>query len=199
VTPAEAELVEARAGRPRDPAVDAAILDATADAFVEAGYAGVSIEGVAARAGVGKATIYRRYADKAELVVDAVRCGAQIDDQLVDTGDLRADLRWMMSSLFERLRGDQGPLLLTFAAERIRNPELASTFDRVVVGKKREHIRHLLQAAADRGDLAADADLDLIAEVPAAVLWHHALHGLGFPDDLPDRILDLVLGPVRAT
>jgi AcrR family transcriptional regulator len=195
VSPEELAIAEARAGRPRDPAVDVAILDATADAFVQAGYAGVSIEGVAARAGVSKATIYRRYADKAELVVDAVRCGAKVDDQLVDTGDLRADLKAMMTSLFERLRGEQGPLLLTFAAERIRNPELASTFDRVVVGKKREHIRHLLHSAAARGELAPGIDLDLIAEVPAAVLWHHALHGLGFPDDLPDRILALVLGP----
>jgi AcrR family transcriptional regulator len=189
------EVAEARAGRPRDPAVDLAILEAAADALVETGYAGVSIEGVAARAGVGKATIYRRYSDKAELVVDAVRSGGRIDDQLVDTGNLRDDLRSMMGPLFDRLRGDQGPLLLAFAAERIRHPELASTFDRVVIGKKREHLRRLLSGAVARGELPPGTDLELVAEVGPALLWHHALHGLGFPDDLPDRILDLVLGP----
>lgn len=189
------ELAEAKAGRPRDPAVDTAIVDAARSLLVEVGYAGVSIEGVAARAGVGKATIYRRYADKAELVVDAVKRGAHIEDQLVDTGDLRADLTNLMRGLFNALRGDDGPLLLVFAAERIRHPELQATFDRVVVGSKRDHVRHLLESAVDRGDLPPDADLELLAEVAPAVLWHHALHRIGFPDDLVDRIFDLVLGP----
>src|SRR4051794_12263274 len=80
--------VPLRGGRPRDPACDAAILRAAVEVFVECGYAGVSMEGVAARAGVGKATIYRRYASKAQLVVDAVRCGLSVDDHLPDTGDL---------------------------------------------------------------------------------------------------------------
>ena len=100
------EDIRVRAGRPRDPACDAAILQAALDIFAEQGYAGVSIDGVAARAGVGKATIYRRYSSKAELVVEAVRCGAQIDDWLPDTGDLRADLTSMMQPLIDRLRGD---------------------------------------------------------------------------------------------
>jgi AcrR family transcriptional regulator len=192
----EAAGVEgARAGRPRDPALDAAILAATAEVFVEEGYAGVSIEGVAARAGVGKATIYRRYGDKAELVVAAVSHGAHIDDHLPDTGDLRADLRAMIEPLFERLRGEHGPLLTAFAAERARHPELAAEFERRVIGRKRDHLRHLMASAVARGELPPDADVDLIAESGPALLWHHALHGLGFPDELPDRILTLVLGP----
>ena len=73
--PSATRTSTAAAGRPRDPACDAAILQATLDVFAEEGYAGVSIDGVAARAGVGKATIYRRYSSKAELVVEAVRCG----------------------------------------------------------------------------------------------------------------------------
>jgi len=189
---------DARVGRPRDPALDAAILTSTAEVFVEEGYAGVSIEGVAARAGVGKATIYRRYRDKAQLVVAAVSHGAHIDDHLPDTGDLRADLRGMIEPLFHRLRGEHGRLLTAFAAERARHPELAAEFDRTVIGRKREHLRHLMTAAVERGELPADADVDLIAESGPALLWHHALHGLGFPDDLPDRILTLVLGPPPA-
>ncbi|MEO7429546.1 MAG: TetR/AcrR family transcriptional regulator, partial [Acidimicrobiales bacterium] len=139
-----------------------AILQATVDAFVEDGYAGVSVEGVAARAGVGKATIYRRFPSKAELVVEAVRCGAQIDDDLPDTGDLRADLIAMMRPLFDRLRGPESELLVRFATERVRNPELAEAFDRSVIGRKREHLRNLLASAVKRGDLRRDADLELI-------------------------------------
>jgi AcrR family transcriptional regulator len=189
------EDVRPRAGRPRDPACDAAILQATLEVFTQHGYGGVSMEGVAARAGVGKATIYRRYATKAQLVVEAVRCGVQMDDHLPDTGDLRADLITMMEPLLRRLRGGDGQLLTTFAAERLRNPDLAEEFDRSVIGKKREHLRQLVTAAVDRGDLAGDVDVDLIAEAAPAFLWHHALYGLPMADDLLDRILDLVLPP----
>jgi AcrR family transcriptional regulator len=195
VTFAADEDVRPRAGRPRDPACDAAILQAALDVFAEHGYAGVSIEGVAARAGVGKASIYRRYATKAELVVEAVRCGAHLDDELPDSGDLRADLATMMRPLLERLRGDDGKLLTTFAVERFRNPDLAEEFDRSVVGAKRGHVRRLINAAVARGDLPASIDVDLVAEAPAAFLWHHALYGLPLTDDLLDRILTLVLPP----
>jgi AcrR family transcriptional regulator len=185
--------VRPRPGRRRDPACDEAILRATVDAFVDEGYAGVSIEGVAARAGVGKATIYRRFASKAELVAEAVRATACIDDNLVDTGDLRADLISMLSPMVERLRGPDGKLLLTFAAERVGNPDLAAAFERSVIGAKRVHVRKLLDEAVERGELAADADLELIAESGPAIIWHHALYGLPLDDDLPSRILDLAL------
>jgi AcrR family transcriptional regulator len=188
--------VRLRAGRPRDPACDAAILQATLDVFTEHGYAGVSMEGVAARAGVGKATVYRRYSTKAELVVEAMRSGAHMAEVLPDTGDLRADLREMMRPLLERLRGEDGRLLTTFAVERFRFPELAAEFDRSVIGKKRGHIRQLIADGIARGELPEDADVELIAEAPAALLWHHALYGLPLDEALLDRIVDLVLQPM---
>ena len=188
------EDLRRRAGRPRDPACDAAILHAARDLFAEGGYAAVSIEGVAARAGVGKASIYRRYSTKAELVVEAIRGGVDADDQdLPDTGDLRADLIRMMRSLLDRLRGNDAQLLTTFAVERFRNPDLALEFDRSVIGRKREHLRHLVNAAIARGDLPADVDVDLIAESAPAFLWHHALYGLPMTDDFLERVFDLVL------
>ncbi|HEY3723139.1 MAG TPA: TetR/AcrR family transcriptional regulator [Acidimicrobiia bacterium] len=187
------EDIRVRAGRPRDPACDAAILQATLDLFAEHGYGGVSMDGVAARAGVGKATIYRRYSSKAELVVEAVRCGVQLEDRLPDTGDLRADLISMMRPLLDRLRGNDAKVLITFAVERLREPELAEEFDRSVIGKKREHIRHLVRSAIQRGDLPADSDADLIAEAPGAFIWHHAIYNLPMDDALLGRIVDLVL------
>src|SRR5882672_996995 len=139
--------VRVRAGRPRDPACDAAILQATLDIFAEHGYGGVSMDGVAARAGVGKATIYRRYASKAELVVEAVRVGACLNDHLPDTGDLRSDLASMLLAMVDRLRSSDGAVLLTFAAERLLHPELAAEFERSVIGEKRAHARGLIAAA----------------------------------------------------
>ncbi|MEY2435292.1 MAG: hypothetical protein QOF97_128 [Acidimicrobiaceae bacterium] len=182
-----------RPGRRRDPSRDTAILAATLETFAEEGYAGVSIEGVAARAGVGKATIYRRYPSKAELVVEAVRVGACLDDHLPDTGDLRADLASMFRALVERLRGPDGQVLLTFAAERVRHPELASEFQRSVIGAKRAHVRDLLSGAIARGELPEDTDVQLLAETGPALIWHHALNGLPLTDDLPTRILAVIL------
>ena len=153
----------------------------------------MSIEGVAARAGVGKATIYRRYANKAQLMADAVRCGVYVDDHLPDTGNLRADLMAMMQPLVDRMRSEDGKLLTAFAIERFRDAELAEEFDRAVIGHKRDHLRHLVRAAIQRGDLPADADVDLIAEAAPAYIWHHALYGLPIADNLLERILDLVL------
>ena len=184
-----------RPGRRRDPSRDEAILAATLVTFAEEGYAGVSIEGVAARAGVGKATIYRRYASKAQLVVEAVRAGACLDDHLPDTGDLRSDLTGMLRAMVDRLRSAGGPVLITFAAERLLHPELAAEFDRSVIGAKRAHARSLIAGAVRRGELPAGTDVDLVAEVGPAVVWHHALYGLELADDLPARILALILPP----
>jgi AcrR family transcriptional regulator len=193
VEPAAAAEVRRQAGRPRDPACDAAILHATLDAFETCGYAGVSIEGVAARAGVSKATVYRRFATKADLVVEAVKAGLQIEDVLPDTGDVRADLVAMMRPLMHHLRGKHGRLLVRFATERAGNPDLAEAFDRSVVGRKREHMRYLVRSAVERGDLPADADVELIAEAGPAYVWHHALYGLALDDDLPERIVGMIL------
>ena len=110
-----------------------------------------------------------------------------------DTGDLRADLTSMMQPLIDRLRGDDAQLLTTFALERLRDPELNEQFNRLVIGKKREHLRHLVRSAIERGDLPADVDVDLIAEAAPALIWHHALYGLPLDDQLLERILDTVL------
>ncbi|MCU1463869.1 MAG: transcriptional regulator, TetR family [Acidimicrobiales bacterium] len=182
-----------RSGRPRDPSRDEAILAAALAIFAEEGYAGVSIEGVAARAGVGKATIYRRYPTKAQLMVEAVRAGACFTDHLPDTGDVRADLATMMGKLIDVLRSDAGPVLVSFAAERIRHRELDDEFTRSVIGAKRVHARQLVADAIRRGDLPPGTDIEVVVEIGPALIWHHALNGLPITDDLPDRILDLVL------
>ena len=121
-----------------------------------------------------------------------------MDGELPDTGDLRSDLTAIMRPLLDRLRGPDAKLMTTFALERLRSPELAEEFDRSVIGKKRVHIRKLVAAAVERGDLPPDADVELISEGPPAFLWHHAIYQLPMDDGLLDRILDLVLPSTRA-
>jgi len=188
-----ADLERPRPGRRRDPLCDEAIFAATLSLFAAEGYAGVSIEGVAARAGVAKATIYRRYPNKAQLVVAAVHHGAGMTDYLPDTGDARADLTSMLAKLTDLLRGELGPVLLAFAGERARYPKLDEEFKRSVIGAKRAHIRHLVTLAIEHGDLPADADVEVIAEAGPALVWHHALNRLPLTDDLPRRIVGMVI------
>src|SRR5215510_15442266 len=85
-------------GRPRSAEADEAILDAAIDAFVELGWNGLTIEGVATRAGVGKATIYRRYESRMDLLFAAARKLAQERDAVPDTGALRTDLLALVES-----------------------------------------------------------------------------------------------------
>jgi AcrR family transcriptional regulator len=187
--------IEARPGpgRRRDPACDQAILDAALAEFAEDGYRGLSIEGVAARAGVAKATVYRRYSSKAELLVDAIRRQLHLVDVLPDTGDLRADLLGMLGPLVERLRGHEGPTLVAFMTERFREPELAAEWDRSVIGHKRVHVRKLVGEAIDRGELPPTTDIDLFAEMAPALIWHHALNNHAIAPDLAERIIDQIL------
>jgi AcrR family transcriptional regulator len=153
----------------------------------------MSIEGVAARAGVGKATIYRRYPSKAPLLVDAIRNRLHLVEQLPDSGDLRADLLAMLKPLVGSLRSGDGPLLIAFMTERVREPELNDEFGRCVVGHKKVHLRKLVRDAVERGDLPADTDVDLVAELGPALIWHHALGNGPVDPDLAERIVDQVI------
>jgi len=144
---------------------------------------------------VGKATIYRRYRNKAQLVVEAVRVGACPTDHLPDTGDLRADLTSMLTKPMDLLSGDAGPVLLAFAAERIHYPALDEEFKRSVIGAKRAYFRYLLKSAIERGDLPADTDVEVLAEAGPALMWHHALNRLPLTDDLQRRSSTWWCGP----
>lgn len=186
--------VPPRAGRRRDPLLDEAILEAALAMFAEGGYRGVSIEGVAARAGVGKATVYRRHPTRAALLVDAVRVRLCLIHDLPDTGDLRADLCSLMQPLIDRLRSPDGAVLTAFMAERFREPELTAEYERSVIGRKREHTRQLFRKAIARDELPLDTDVELLAEIPAAIIWHHALNNLPIDDKLASRIVDHVTG-----
>lgn len=179
-----------RPGRPRSEDCDRAILAATLDALVEDGYERLSIEGVASRAGVGKATIYRRWSSKAELVVEAVRTRAGCLAPVVDTGDVRADLVELLRGALETMTSDDGRLLTAFLVERLRHPELATEFDRTFLVERRHQVRGLIDGAIERGELPPDTDAELVTDVGFAVLWHRlTLRQAPLAPDLPERIV----------
>lgn len=153
----------ASAGRPRSEVAHQAILDATLELLTEVGFSALTVEGVAQRAGVGKATIYRRWPSKLPLVVDAFRELPAFTD--VDTGTLAGDLKAMLT---EYLRSFLATPLVTvypsLAAERRHNPELGELLDPLLRDRRRP-LGAALRRAVERGELARDLDLDLASDL----------------------------------
>jgi len=184
------------AGRPRSTETDRAILDAAVELLVEVGFGGMSMEALAARAGVGKAAIYRRWSSKAQVVVEALKTHARCVIELPDTGDLRADLLAILESIRRAMAGEEGPIMMAFVSEKARHPELRAEFERVFVSERRAHLHRIVTEAVERGELPASTDVDLVAEAGPAMLSHRLLvHDGVLERDLPQRIVDFLLGP----
>ena len=194
---AGAEEAPARGrGRPRSAKADQAILTATLRMVAQHGVAGTTIEGVAAEAGVGKTTIYRRWESKNELIVAAVSQLAPSGDP-PDTGTLYGD----MKALAELQRGRlAGTGLLTVAprvlAESMHDPELHQGFLEHVINPLRGLIRLFVQRAVDRGDLRPDLPVEPLVDILHALPIYKILTSRGDPDaiaDIPDAYIPLLL------
>jgi len=165
-------------GRKRDHTRDAEILDAALDVLADTGYAGMTVDMVAARAKAGKATLYRRWASKSELVIDAVACMKQIDpdfSKLPDTGSLRGDLVAMIKapSIAEgerKMRVFAGVMSMISDA-----PELTESIHAAIVEPRMAVNRYLLQRAIDRGEIRADADVETLALISQAMVSYRVL------------------------
>ena len=180
---------ERRPGRPRSEQCDLAIRAAVLDLLVEEGFARMTIEGVAARAGVGKASIYRRWPSKEDLVVDAVVTHSLEHVVSPDTGSLRGDLLVLLQAQIDKFRRD-GPLVMAFTAEQHHHPQLAEAFRRTFLDDRRAACREIFERAVSRGELPPDADLELLQDVGPAILWHRlTVTGAPVDDDLPQRIV----------
>lgn len=190
--------VERGPGRPRDPDLDDAILSATTELLCEAGFAGTTVEAVAERAGVGKATIYRRWPSREDLLLAAGDCLTGCGP-VPDTGSLRDDLVALMSQLVGILtKTPAGALLPAMVEEAARNPELRSRFD-AFVDARREPARQIVQRALDRGELRADLDRELVVDLLSGPLFLRILvTGAPIDADLPGRVVDAVLGGVAS-
>ena len=178
-------------GRPRDPHVDRAVIDATAAMLTEVGYGGITIEAVAQVAGVSKNAIYRRWPDKVSMVLDTLENVAPTKEQTVDTGDIRADMATMLHAIADALRSVDGRLAMALASDITRHPELAEAFRSRLVEPRREELEHRVRQAVDAGQLPADSDVELLTEIGPALLYHRMLFDGVPPDhDYVQRIVD---------
>jgi AcrR family transcriptional regulator len=181
-------------GRPRSPEADRAILRAAVDLLADEGYGGVTMEGVASRAGVGKATVYRRWPCKSALVVDAVTACRESGSQPPDTGSTREDLLVFVRAFMHHLRtSDAGRVMPALVAELSRNPELAAEFREGFVQPRRAKVLEAVRRGVERGEVRTDVDADLIADGVVALLMHRFLvTGMEIDDDLPVRVVDVL-------
>ncbi len=191
----------AKLGRKRDHTRDADILEAAIDVLAETGYDGMTIDLVATRAKAGKATLYRRWPSKAELVIDAVACLKQTDldaSSIPDTGTLRGDLVAMIKTPSIQDGERKLRVMAGLASMISRSPELAVAAREAIVAPRIALNRMFLQRAADRGEISADLDLDLVATISPSMVTYRALM-LGIPatrDFLVALIDDVILPAV---
>ncbi len=154
---------ESSAGRPRSEEAHQAILDATLELLAEVGFSALTVEGVATRAAVGKATIYRRWPSKLPLVVEAF--GQLPSLEGADTGSLRGDLTTMLKGYLQIFNSTPlAAVLPSLAGERAHSSELWEIFDPVMRVRRRPLVEALERAVA-RGELSGDLDLELASDL----------------------------------
>lgn len=185
---------DGRLDRSRDPA----ILDAALAALAENGYDDTNMNDIAARAGVGKAAIYRRWSSKAALIADALVYWRPdlMDDDVADTGSLVGDF----DALVERMARNDDELIsndvvLRVAVEAANDPHLASALDDMLLLKGRRVVTSILQRAADRGEVAPGRDWSLVADVLAGVGLIRVMSGQSFDAKFARQVIDTLVIP----
>jgi AcrR family transcriptional regulator len=189
----------ARRGRPRSQEADRAILAAAGGLLAEGGFAALSIEEVAARSGVAKTTIYRRWNSRGTLALDAFLADFQSQQPPPDTGSLRGDLLAALRAWIRAVtRTSAGPILAGLIAESQRDPELGVAWRERVVEQLRAQHKIMLNRAVDRGEIPPDTDQEVVLDLLFGAAYHRLLHGhRPLTDSFARRVVDLIVAGVQ--
>jgi AcrR family transcriptional regulator len=178
-----------RRGRSRDPEVDEAILTAAMALLAEIGYARLTMDQVAARGRVGKASLYLRWPNKVALVAEAIQRHSAVVPDVPNTGSLREDMRAFLRALLRSKTAAQRAVAAV-TGEIASNPELAKAWRQGVAGTLLACTQTIVERAIARGELPAASDVDLLAMLPVTLLqsWRQA-HDQGPDDTVVERIV----------
>lgn len=173
-----------RRGRPRSETADYAIIESALDLLADDGVNALSVEAVALRAGVGKATIYRRWASKEALVGDAM---ATLNDDMPDTF-LGATTHDQLISMLEHVRCKTvetraGRIFPRMASYKHSHPELFAIFTQRVLEPRRSRVRALVQRGIDQGELRDDIDVSLATTLLLAPMLYLNMTGMALQLD----------------
>jgi AcrR family transcriptional regulator len=191
----------AQRGRPRSQEADRAILAATLELLTERGLAAMSIEEIAARAGVGKTTIYRRWSSKGLLALDAFVASFREQQPLPDTGTLRGDLIAALRAWVRAVtETPMGPMLTGLIAEAQHDPELHAAWrDRVLEPLRRQR-RIMLDRAIARGEIPAAVDREVVLDLLFGSAQHRLLLGhLPMSEEFIREVVDVIMDGIEAS
>ena len=182
-----------------DPEREQAILRATLEVLAETGYDALRLDAVAARAKASKATLYRHWTGKADLVVAAVKSYEQTDHLIeeTDTGSLRGDLLAILGAITDTMTGPTGQILTGVMIAMQRDLELAEAVRTSILEDRQHIIQRMLDRAIARGELPAETDTEIFEEIAPAVLFTRIfIHGRPTDETHLTRLADNILIPL---
>jgi AcrR family transcriptional regulator len=186
---------ERRRGRPRSASADRAIMDAARTLLAERRPREVSMEAIAERAGVGKATLYRRWSSRDELALGLLEELTRGALPVGDLGDTRAELVALVRQTIDALVGSvMGPVVQGLASELIGDPELRARLQERVISVRRRAVGEVLERAVARGDVRPDLDTEIGPELLVGPVYYRLmLSGEPIDPGLAERIVDSLL------
>ena len=182
-------------GRPRSEKAHSAILEAAAELLLQRGLGAVSMDEVAERAGVSKATIYRWWPSKETLALDALVAWAAASAPARDTGSLRGDLLALVRGWVREVRRRPfGRVIAALILEAQSDPAFAEAYRTHFAEPRREPMRAAFVRAQERGEVAADLDVDVALDLLYGAVYHRVLHGHApLTDRFAHDVVDLAL------
>ena len=190
------EVAERHGGRYLDASRDVVLRETALALLAEVGYERLTMDAVAARAHAGKTTIYRRWAGKAELVVDALKC-AKGDFEFPDTGSLRKDLRMVAQHAAEPHNRFDAEVTVGIITALAHDAELRMVFREQLLDPQLRGFREVFERAVDRGEIPEGRDLDLLAALFPALVLQQVVTSGEIPDaELAQRMMDEVIFPL---
>jgi AcrR family transcriptional regulator len=199
VTSTPAGDVAVPRGRPRDARADEAILAATFRQLIEVGYGALSIESVAAEAGVAKTTIYRRHPTKKDLVIAAMTAATPFQPPPLDLPSRQALELFVRTAIHLLIDSGAFRILGSLLIEDHREPGLLDTFRTQLLTPRRGMVEAVLRRGVERGEIRDDIDPLVVTEMIAgAVIGHHAILGLHGDDAWIRNLIDHVWRAIAA-
>ena len=181
-------------GRPRSDRVHRAILDATRELLVRDGFTRLRLERVAARAGVGKATIYRRWPSKDALALELLFELAAPHIDVVESGDTREELlAVVMNAVRAFTETPFGPVIRALMSQIAGNPALGDPFRELVVGARRQQVELVIKRGIARGDLRPDADATLATELLVGPVYFRLAFGGRLDEIFANQVVNQVM------
>ena len=185
---------KARTGRPRSDVVHRKILDAARELLSEEGFTNLRLEHVAARAGVGKATIYRRWGSKEALAQELLAELAGPHIAIPDMGDTRKELLAAILNPMHAVTDTPfGPVIRALISQIAGNPTIGDPFRATVVKARRDEIARVVARGIERGDLRSDADPEIATELLAGPVYFRLIFGGELDADFANRVVDNVI------